>query len=452
MTFRTEHDALGAVQVPQQALWGAQTQRSLENFKIGPRMPYKVVRVLIGIKAAAAKVNQQLGKLTPAKATLIQQSCRRLLATDNRQDFPLVIYQTGSGTQTNMNVNEVIVHVAAQLNPDLPLHPNDDVNLSQSSNDTFPTAMMIAASLALPDLLTNLQQVIKSFSKKVTAYQAVIKIGRTHLQDATPLTVGQELSGYQDALQHDWEYLQSLIPTLLELPIGGTAVGTGLNAPDGFAAGMVTALQDAYKLPFVSAPNKFQGLANHSGLNVVHGALKTLASDLVKIGNDIRFLASGPRAGYDEFNIPANEPGSSIMPGKVNPTQIEALTMVCARVFGNDTTITFAASQGNFELNVYKPVIIAAFLESVQLLTQALASFDQHLLQGLTVNPARIQQLVDHSLMTVTALTPHIGYEKSAQIALKAQKENSTLKDAALALGYVTAAEFDQWVDPSKMV
>lgn len=452
MAYRIEKDALGAVKVPTDVLWGPQTQRSLENFKIGPKMPYSLVQALLMVKLTAAQVNRELGVISKDKADLIVASCRKLYMGDYQDQFPLVIYQTGSGTQTNMNVNEVVVHMARQLNPKLKLHPNDDVNHSQSSNDTFPTAMAITAALAIQEVLAAVFKVRQTIRQKEVEFSDVIKIGRTHLQDATPLTVGQELSGYGSALAHDQRYLEQLQATLLELPIGGTAVGTGLNAPTGFGPKVSARLAQHYQLPFVSAPNKFQGLANHSGLNVVHGGLKTLASDLVKIGNDIRFLASGPRAGYGELQIPANEPGSSIMPGKVNPTQVEALTMVCAKVFGNDTTITFAASQGNFELNVYKPVLIASFLESCQLLTAALTSFDTHLLQGLTVVPERIQTLVAQSLMTVTALTPHIGYNKSAKIAQKAQKEGTTLKDAALALGYLTAEQFDTWMDLKKMI
>ncbi|MFD1672163.1 class II fumarate hydratase [Agrilactobacillus yilanensis] len=452
MAYRIEKDALGPVEVPDNVLWGPQTQRSLKNFEIGPKMPYDVIQALITVKMAAAAVNQKLGVLDKAKAELIVASCQKLLAGDYQAQFPLVVYQTGSGTQTNMNVNEVIVHMAQQINPNLPLHPNDDVNHSQSSNDTFPTAMAITASLKIPLLLKTLTQLRQTLKQKIVEFDSVIKIGRTHLQDATPLTVGQELSGYESALAHDQAYLTQLQATLLELPIGGTAVGTGLNAPAEFAVEMTHYLAQHYQMNFVPAPNNFQGLANHSGLNIVHGALKTLASDLVKIGNDIRFLASGPRAGYGEFQIPANEPGSSIMPGKVNPTQVEALTMVCARVFGNDTTLTFAASQGNFELNVYKPVIIATFLESCTLLTQVIHSFDVHLMKGLSVHPKRIAALMTHSLMTVTALTPHIGYSKSAEIAQKAQKEGTTLKDAALALNYLTAEQFDAWMDFKKMV
>lgn len=453
-TYREEADTLGTVKIPATALWGPQTERSRHNFPHGALMPSQVIRALLHIKRAAAGVNQQLKTLTPGKAGVIQQAATQLLALDDgalMADFPLHVYQTGSGTQTNMNVNEVLAHVAAQLDPQQPVLPNDDINQSQSSNDTFPTAMNIAASLALPPLMTQLQQLITELTTKQQQYWRTVKIGRTHLQDATPLTFGQEISGWISALAHDLDYLQRLQPTLLELPIGGTAVGTGLNAAPEFASQMTTQLATDYQLAFVPAPNDFAGLANHSGLNVVHGALKTLAADLVKIGNDIRFLASGPRAGYGELSIPANEPGSSIMPGKVNPTQIEALTMAAARVMGNDTTIDFAASQGNFEMNVYKPVIIAAFLESTDLLTGTLAGFTTKLVVGLQANEKRMRTLVDQSLMTVTALSPHIGYHQAAEIAQAAEKAGLTLKQAAIQSGYVTAADFDRWVDPIKM-
>ncbi|KRN27530.1 fumarase [Lactobacillus selangorensis] len=449
--YRTEEDALGPVQIPIDAPWGPQTERSRQNFKIGPKMPYAVITALLNIKKAAAQANTQLQVLDTDKAQLIIKTVDYLLREDSKADFPLVVYQTGSGTQTNMNVNEVIVHVAKQIDPQQSLHPNDDVNHSQSSNDTFPTAMQIAAYESLQKLYPVLEHLIASFQAKQTDYQAVVKIGRTHLQDATPLTFGQEVSGWVSSLQHDLDALKQVQITLLELPIGGTAVGTGLNTPEHFDQTVVAALTDLYQVPFKAAPNKFQGLTSHSPLVIVHGTLKALAADLLKIGNDIRFLASGPRAGYDEINIPANEPGSSIMPGKVNPTQIEALTMVVARVMGNDTTIGFAASQGNFELNVYKPVLIATFLESVTLLTESIASVDTKLVQGITVNQKRMTELVDRSLMTVTALSPHIGYEKSAQIAQKAQRDGSSLRTAALAAGFVTAAQFDTWVDPLAM-
>lgn len=453
-TFREETDTIGSVKIPATALWGAQTERSRHNFPNGPLMPVAVIRALLQIKQAAAEVNQELETLSPAKSVVISQAVRQLLAFDDDQlmaDFPLHVYQTGSGTQTNMNVNEVLAHVAAKIDAETPVSPNDDINQSQSSNDTFPTAMNIAASLALKPVITQTQALIEALTAKEKTYWRTVKIGRTHLQDATPLTFGQEVSGWISMLRHDREYLEQLAPTLLELPLGGTAVGTGLNTQPDFAKKAIAQLAAAYQLAFVPAENNFAGLAAHSGLTVVHGALKTLAMDLVKIGNDIRFLASGPRAGYGELTIPANEPGSSIMPGKVNPTQVEALTMAAARVMGNDTTIGFAASQGNFEMNVYKPVMIDAFLESTTLLSGTIDGFTTKLVAGLTVNKDRMRELVDQSLMTVTALSPHIGYHHAAEIAQLAEKDESTLRTAALKSGYVSGTEFDNWVDPLKM-
>ncbi|MFT8497536.1 class II fumarate hydratase [Leuconostoc pseudomesenteroides] len=451
MAYHIEEDAIGPVKVPNDVLWGPQTQRSHENFKIGGRMPYPVIKAILHIKKAAALTNAKLGELSQAKADLIVKTVDELLMGKYQDQFPLVVYQTGSGTQTNMNVNEVIAHLAAKIQPDLPLLPNDDINHSQSSNDTFPTAMAIAAFLETVKLLPILKHVKATFDQKAQDYKDVIKIGRTHLQDATPMTVGQEISGWASGIQHNIDYLELNLPTLLELPIGGTAVGTGLNTAPDYDVEVVKKLAELYGVSFVNAPNKFQGMAEHSGLNMVHSVLKTLSADLVKIGNDIRFLASGPRAGYGEFNIPANEPGSSIMPGKVNPTQIEALTMVAATVFGHDATINFAASQGNFEMNVYKPVIIATYLDSVSLLQESIQSWDDKLVAGLTINPDRMKALVDQSLMTVTALSPHIGYETSAHIAQKAQKEGTTLREAAIASGKITAADFDKWVVPADM-
>ncbi|MHA8137618.1 class II fumarate hydratase [Lactobacillaceae bacterium Scapto_B20] len=450
MEYRIEKDSLGEVKVPKDALWGPQTQRSHQNFKIGQQMPIEIVHNLLQIKKAAAIVNHQIGHLTAEKAELISQTVDQLLTGQHDDAFPLVVFQTGSGTQTNMNVNEVIAHVAHQINPAISIHPNDDVNQSQSSNDTFPTAMMMAATQAIDKLIPTLKQLIKSLTVKQQEFEHVVKIGRTHLQDATPITFGQEISGWISAAQHDLDYLIQNRTTLLELPIGATAVGTGLNTPTGFDTAMVDQLNQQTDVQFSVAPNKFQGLANHSSITMVHGILKTLASDLVKVGNDIRFLASGPRAGYGELNIPSNEPGSSIMPGKVNPTQIEALTMVCAQVIGHDTTINIANSQGNFEMNVYKPIIIYDFLDSSNLLTEAIESLTIHLIDGLSVNQARMTELVDNSLMLVTALSPHIGYERSAKIAQKAQRDGTTLKQAALTSG-VTEAEFKEWVDAKAM-
>ncbi|MFC6290564.1 class II fumarate hydratase [Levilactobacillus angrenensis] len=454
MDYREEADALGTVKVPADALWGAQTERSRHNFTTGPLMPLVLIRALIQLKRAAAVANRDLGEVQEAKATLIIRAADALLALPDDQlqrDFPLHVYQTGSGTQTNMNVNEVIAHQTVKFDPTSGVLPNDDVNHGQSSNDTFPTAMAITATLALQPLLTATQRLIDELTAKQQEFWRVVKIGRTHLQDATPLTFGQEISGWVSTLQHDQDYLKQLAPTLLELPIGGTAVGTGLNAAPGFAVAVATQLAQTYDQPFTAKTNKFFGLAAHSGLNVVHGALKTLASDLLKIANDIRFLASGPRAGYGELNIPANEPGSSIMPGKVNPTQAEALTMAATRVMGNDVTLTVAASQGNFEMNVYKPVLIATFLESADLLTGTMRAFTTKLVHGLTVNADRMATLVDQSLMTVTALSPHIGYHDSALIAQAADRNGWTLREAALKSGKVTADQFAAWVDPLAM-
>lgn len=452
--FRIEADTLGEVRIPAQALWGPQTERSRHNFPTGKTMPLSMIRALLQIKKAAAQVNCQLENLEQAKATLIIQAVDQLLnlpAEKLQQDFPLHVYQTGSGTQTNMNVNEVVAHQAAQLDSQITILPNDDVNRGQSSNDVFPTAMNITAALATQKLTTELKHLIVELKVKQTKYWQVVKIGRTHLQDATPLTFGQEVSGWISMLEHDLNYLHQLAPTLLELAIGGTAVGTGLNAVPGFAVGVAEKLSQIYQLNFTAETNKFYGLAAHSGLNVVHGSLKTLAADLMKIANDVRFLASGPRAGYGELNIPANEPGSSIMPGKVNPTQAEALTMAAVRVIGNDVVVSLAASQGNFEMNVYKPVLIDAFLESAELLTGTIKGFADKLIHGLTVNAQRMEELVDNSLMTVTALSPHIGYHASAQIAQLADRKQLTLRQAALKSGKVTAEQFDQWVDPLTM-
>lgn len=450
--MRIENDSIGPVEIPDQAAWGPQTERSRHNFATGPLMPSAVIRALITIKQAAATVNGGHALPQPI-ATAIIQVCQRLLALDDQAlmvDFPLHVYQTGSGTQTNMNVNEVIAHLATQQLGQTVL-PNDHVNCGQSSNDTFPTAMHMAAYPAVQQVIAAAQQMIATCRQHETTYANVVKLGRTHLQDATPLTFGQEVSGWRATLETDVAMLQEALAHLLPLTLGGTAVGTGLNTTPAATQAMIKTIAELTGLPFVSMPNKFHGLSAHSELTAMHGALKTLAADLLKIANDIRFLASGPRGGYGELHIPANEPGSSIMPGKVNPTQAEALTMMATRVMGNDVTISIAASQGNFELNVYKPVIISAFLESCELLAGGMAQFDSHLLQDLTVNETRMTALVDASLMLVTALSPHIGYAAAAKIAKTAQKEGTTLKAAALASGQVTAAEYEQWVDPLKM-
>ncbi|MGZ7898786.1 class II fumarate hydratase [Ligilactobacillus salivarius] len=452
--FRIEEDTLGEVKIPKTALWGPQTERSRNNFPTGRFMPIEIIRALLQIKKAAAQSNMELNQISEAKGKLIVESIDTLLALsdeDLRKDFPLKVYQTGSGTQTNMNCNEVVAHQAAKLNPELEILPNDDVNKGQSSNDIFPTAMNIVAADAVAKLEESAQHLIDELKKKQEKYWRVVKIGRTHLQDATPLTFGQEVSGWVSALEHDLEYLKQLDGTLLELAMGGTAVGTGLNAAPGFADVIAEKVGKVYGHEFTAKSNKFYGLSHHSNLNVVHGAMKTLADDLMKIANDVRFLASGPRAGYDELNIPANEPGSSIMPGKVNPTQAEAITMAAVRVTGNDVVVGMASSQGNFEMNVYKPVLIEAFLESADLLAGTMRGFADKMISGLTVNEARMKELVDNSLMTVTALSPHIGYHDSAKIAQKADKEGTTLREAAIASGKVTPEQFDEWVDPLKM-
>ncbi|NVY96235.1 class II fumarate hydratase [Lactobacillus sp. DCY120] len=452
--YRTEADTLGTVQIPATALWGAQTERSRNNFQAGAKMPLALIKTLLQIKKAAAQANQVAGNLAVTKAQLIVQAIDQLLALDDQQlraDFPLVIYQTGSGTQTNMNVNEVVAHLAQKLDSTVEILPNDHVNQGQSSNDIFPTAMNITAAVAIKELLPALANLIAQLKIKQKTYWKVVKIGRTHLQDATPLTFGQEVSGWVSMLEHDYQYLEQLAPTLNELAMGGTAVGTGLNAAPHFAELIAEKMSACYGVNFTAQSNKFAGLAAHSGLNVVHGALKTLAADLMKIANDVRFLGSGPRAGYGELNIPANEPGSSIMPGKVNPTQAEAITMAAVRVMGNDVVVDLAASQGNFEMNVYKPVLISAFLESAELLTQTMTAFAEKMIAGLTVNEERMSELVDRSLMTVTALSPHIGYHASAQIAQAAEQAGTSLREAALASSKVTAEQFEQWVVPLKM-
>ncbi|MER2295170.1 MAG: class II fumarate hydratase [Desemzia incerta] len=450
---RIEKDSLGEIAVSQDALWGAQTQRSIENFQIGTeKMPLKLIEALVQVKKACAIVNEEEGKLSSDKGTSIQEACALVLDNLNEYEsqFPLCLWQTGSGTQTNMNVNEVLAHLASKTTP---VHPNDDVNLSQSSNDVFPTAMHIAAYKEIQDqLLPEMKKWLEVISALMERYEGVIKIGRTHLQDATPLTFAQELSGWRSMIENSLKAIEMSSSTLLQLAIGGTAVGTGVNASSDFGVKISRELEKALGIPFVSDENKFFALTSHQPLSFVHGSLRALASDLMKIANDIRWLASGPRSGLGELSLPVNEPGSSIMPGKVNPTQAEALTMIAAQVMGNDTTIQVAASQGNFELNVYKPVIIHNFLQTVGLLTDGMRSFREKCLSGLTVNTDRMDELVHRSLMLVTALTPHIGYEKSAEIAHKALKENTTLEEAALSLEYASKEELKQWLNPNSMI
>ncbi|WP_018662282.1 class II fumarate hydratase [Heyndrickxia acidiproducens] len=458
MEYRIEKDTLGEMKVPADKYWGAQTQRSKENFPIsGEKMPIEVIRAFAHLKKAAAISNHQLGKLSEAKKNAIVQACEEVLEGHFDEHFPLVVWQTGSGTQSNMNVNEVVARRANEILADQSIseqiHPNDDINMSQSSNDTFPTAMHIAAYHELQTrLLPQLEQLKQTLLQKEKAFMEIIKIGRTHLQDATPLTLGQEISGWRAMLEKSGGMIKESARQILNLAIGGTAVGTGINADPAFGSKVAEELEKQTGYPFRSSDNKFHALTSHDELVYVHGALKGLAADLMKIANDVRWLASGPRSGIGEISIPANEPGSSIMPGKVNPTQCEAVTMAAVQIFGNDAAIGFAASQGNFELNVFKPVIIYNFLQSVHLLGDAMKSFDERCVRGIEPNVGTIKENVDRSLMLVTALNPHIGYEKAAQIAKLAFKEGTTLKEAAIKTGYLTEEQYDEWIVPAKMV
>ncbi len=460
MNYRTEHDTMGEVKVPADKFWGAQTERSRTNFKIGPEasMPHEIIEAFAILKKAAAHTNTDLGVLSPDKRDRISAVCDEILEGKLNDQFPLVVWQTGSGTQSNMNVNEVIANKShcnngGKLGEKPDIHPNDDVNKSQSSNDTFPTAMHIAAyKKVVETTLPALENLTKTLQKKVIDFQDIVKIGRTHLMDATPLTLGQEFSGYVAQLKHAKKAIKNTLPHLSELALGGTAVGTGLNTPKGYDVKVAEYIAQFTALPFVTAANKFEALAAHDALVETHGALKQLAVSLFKIAQDIRLLASGPRSGIGEIYIPENEPGSSIMPGKVNPTQNEALTMVCAQVLGNDTTISFAGTQGNYELNVFKPVMAYNFLQSAQLLGDAMTSFNEHCAVGIEANRERIKELVDKSLMLVTALNTHIGYENAAKIAKTAHKNGTTLKEEAVNLGLLTAEQFDLWVNPEDMV
>jgi len=460
MDFRKEKDSLGYVDVPANAYWAAQTQRSTQNFKIGgQRIPIEIIRAFAIVKKAAAITNHKLKVLPKEKMMLISRVCDEILEGKLDDQFPLVVWQTGSGTQSNMNVNEVIANRAHLLSggsltdTHKVLHPNDDVNKSQSSNDTFPTAMHIAAYSAIMEwTLPGMTELRNALSKKARAFMKVVKIGRTHLMDATPLTLGQELSGYVAMLDHGIKCVSHSLAHLSELALGGTAVGTGLNTPKGYAKKVASEIARISGYPFVTAPNKFEALATHDAMVEAHGALKTVAASLFKIANDIRLLASGPRSGIGEIIIPDNEPGSSIMPGKVNPTQSEAMTMAMAQVMGNDVAINIGGMNGHFELNVFKPLIAYNFLISARLIGDACNSFTEHCVLGLEPNHARIKHNLDNSLMLVTALNTRIGYDKSAEIAKKAHKEHSTLKEAAVALGYVTAEQFDQWVRAEDMV
>ena len=455
---RVERDTFGPIEVPADKLWGAQTQRSLQNFDIsGERQPREIIRALAQVKRASAVVNHALGLQDEAKTRAIAAAADEVIADRHPDEFPLVVWQTGSGTQTNMNVNEVLANRASELlggerGEGRRVHPNDDVNRSQSSNDVFPTAMHVAAVEAITHrLLPAIARLRGTLDQKSKDFADIVKIGRTHLQDATPLTLGQEFSGYAAQLAHGEAHVRASLPHLCELALGGTAVGTGLNAPKGYAEQVAAELARLTGLPFVTAPNKFEAMASVDALVHAHGALKTLAASVMKIANDVRWLASGPRSGIGELSIPENEPGSSIMPGKVNPTQSEAVTMLAAQVFGNDVAINIGGASGNFELNVFRPMVAHNFLQSVRLLADGMVSFNDHCAVGIEPNRERITELVQRSLMLVTALNTHIGYDKAAFIAKKAHKEGSSLREAAIASGHLTAEQFDQWVVPENM-
>jgi len=459
MGYREEQDSMGMVKVPATALWGAQTQRSLQNFKISnERMPFALLHALALVKRVTAKVNHDLGLLNTASTTAIIQAADEVIEGLHETEFPLVVWQTGSGTQTNMNMNEVLANRASELlggerGMARKIHPNDDVNRGQSSNDVFPTAMHVAAMQTIDhQLKPAIRALRQTLTIKVKEFSSVIKIGRTHLQDATPLTLGQEFSGYVSQLDHGMNHLESSLPHMCELALGGTAVGTGLNTHIEFSARTAAELAKLTGLPFTTSPNKFEALATNDALVNAHGALKTLAVSLIKIANDIRWLASGPRCGIGELKIPENEPGSSIMPGKVNPTQSEAMIMLCCQVIGNDVAINMGGAMGNFELNVMRPLIIHNFLQSVRLLSDGAMSFNDNCASGITANVEHINKLMNNSLMLVTALNPYIGYDKAAEIAKKAYRENTTLKEAAIASGHVTAEQFDAWIRPEDMV
>jgi fumarate hydratase class II len=459
MTTRTERDTFGPIEVPAERLWGAQTQRSLMHFKIsGERMPPPLIHALGLVKKACALVNVELGVLDERKGRAIVQAADEVLTGRHPDEFPLVVWQTGSGTQTNMNMNEVLANRASEIlggerGEKRLVHPNDDVNKSQSSNDVFPTAMNVAALMQIRErLVPSVEKLRDALRAKAEAFRDVVKIGRTHLQEATPLTLGQEFSGYVSQIEHGLAHLEAALPHVSELALGGTAVGTGLNAPPEFGQRVAAKVSELTGHRFTSAPNKFEALAAHDALVFAHGVFKTLAASLTKIANDVRWLASGPRCGIGEITIPENEPGSSIMPGKVNPTQSEALTMACAQVMGNDVAVNIGGLSGNFELNVYKPLIIHNVLWSVRLLADGCDSFREHCVEGIEANRERIDENLRKSLMLVTALNPHIGYDNAAKIAKTAHRTGKTLKETAVELGLVTAEQFDQWVRPEKMV
>ncbi|EOA05665.1 MULTISPECIES: class II fumarate hydratase [Herbaspirillum] len=458
MNHRMERDTFGLIEVPADRLWGAQTERSLHHFHISTeRMPAELIVALAAVKRACASVNRDLGKLEGKKAEAIIAAADEVIAGKHPLEFPLSVWQTGSGTQSNMNMNEVLANRASELlggvrGEDRLIHPNDDVNRGQSSNDIFPTAMHVAACMAVAThLIPSLHKLRGTLAEKSTQFADIVKIGRTHLQDATPLTLGQEFSGYVAQLEHAESAVIATLNAISELAAGGTAVGTGLNAHPEFGERVAAELAKFFGFPFKTAPNKFAALAGHDALVASHGGLKTLAAAMMKIANDVRWLASGPRSGLGEITIPENEPGSSIMPGKVNPTQCEAMTMLCAQVFGNDVALNIGGASGNFELNVFKPVIIHNFLQSVRLLADGMASFEEHCARGIEANRSRIGELMEKSLMLVTALAPHIGYDKAAKIAKQAHHDGTTLKQAALALGYVTEEQFVEWIKPEQM-
>ena len=458
MDYRIEHDSMGEVRVPADRLWGAQTQRSIENFRIGvglETMPSEIVRAFGILKKAAARANAALvpARMTAEKLDAISQSCDQVISLELLEHFPLVVWQTGSGTQSNMNANEVIANRGNQIAGKKLLHPNDDVNMSQSSNDTFPTAMHIAAVLSVKEkLIPAVEALIGTFRRLEKENEGIVKCGRTHLQDATPITFSQEISGWRSSLEKDVELLKASLESLYGLALGGTAVGTGLNAPEGFAQRVAAEAASLTGCPFVSAPNKFHALTSKDEMVFSHGAIKALACDMMKIANDIRWLASGPRLGLGEISIPANEPGSSIMPGKVNPTQCEAVTMVAVQVMGNDTAIGMAASQGNFELNVFMPVLAYNYLQSVRLLSEAIVSFDKNCASGIVANTARMRENLNNSLMLVTALNPYIGYENAAKVAKQAFVDGISLKEACVKLGFLSAERFDEVFHPEQMV
>lgn len=454
MEYRVEHDTMGEVRVPADKYWGAQTERSFENFKIGnDRMPDEIIKAFAVLKKAAAAANCKLGVLDEKRASIIEKVCDEIYEGKLDGNFPLVVYQTGSGTQSNMNVNEVTANRGNEIAGEKLLHPNDHINKSQSSNDTFPTAMHIAAVTVIEDKLIPALDVMTATLKRLEdENKDIVKTGRTHLQDAVPLTLGQEISGWTSMLEHSREMIATSLKPLRELALGGTAVGTGLNAPEGFDEVVAEEISNITGKEFITAPNKFHSLTSKDGIVFCHGAMKALAADLMKIANDVRWLASGPRCGIGEIIIPENEPGSSIMPGKVNPTQCEAVTMVSVQVMGNDAAIGFAASQGNFQLNVFMPVIINNFIQSANLLADAMVSFDKNCLRGIVPDSKKISENMEKSLMLVTALNPYIGYENAAKIAKKAYKENMTLKQAASELGLVSEDDFDKYVDSKRMV